>query len=58
MAMNRTIKFRGKSVVNDEWVYGYYALGHLYTDENLDPVKEPIITHYIYNDAKKIGVIG
>lgn len=51
----RTIKFRGKNIKTGEWVYGYYAKHHFYTDKNLNPVKESIITHDIFNDEKKSG---
>lgn len=42
----RTIKFRGKRLDNEEWVYGYYACIQ-------DPIRKPIkkqdrITHRIY----------
>lgn len=48
--MNREIKFRGKRIDNDEWVYGYLYFGFNCTDEYV-----PFIS---WKDSSYLGGIG
>lgn len=48
--MNREIKFRGKRIDNDEWVYGYLHFGFNCTDEYV-----PFIS---WKDSSYLGDIG
>lgn len=54
----RQIKFRGKRIDNEDWVYGYYAVHHIsLTEINRKSHQEmrvgTRIVHSIFNDEKK-----
>lgn len=48
--MNREIKFRGKELINNEWVYGFYMQGsYIDTDANKTKVRHLISGAFLFD---------